>query len=149
MKCLAIIDLSKRRWYIKSARIATRETLAFAASRINHIKLGALVTSVTYRHPGILVKTVTTLDVLSHGRAYFGIGAAWNEQEHRRLGVPFPSQAELFWLLGTSVSKKCRLNSHFICNFEPILIGLQFGTPYKHQPNGEGAQCDASEIMYG
>jgi F420-dependent oxidoreductase-like protein len=70
--------------------------LAFAAGRTNRIKLGAMVTGVSYRHPGILVKTVTTLDVLSHGRAYFGIGAAWNEQEHRGLGVPFPPLAERF-----------------------------------------------------
>jgi F420-dependent oxidoreductase-like protein len=70
--------------------------LAFAAGRTSHIKLGTMVTGVTYRHPGILVKTVTTLDVLSHGRAYLGIGAAWNEEEHRGLGVPFPPLAERF-----------------------------------------------------
>ena len=70
--------------------------LAFAAGRTNHIKLGTMVTGVTYRHPGLLIKTVTTLDVLSHGRAYLGIGAAWNEQEHRGLGVPFPPTAERF-----------------------------------------------------
>jgi F420-dependent oxidoreductase-like protein len=70
--------------------------LAFAAGRTNRIKLGTMVTGVTYRHPGILVKTATTLDVLSHGRAYFGIGAAWNEQEHQGLGVPFPPVAERF-----------------------------------------------------
>ena len=70
--------------------------LAFAAGHTNRIKLGTMVTGVTYRHPGILVKTATTLDVLSHGRAYLGIGAAWNEQEHRGLGVPFPPLAERF-----------------------------------------------------
>src|SRR5215468_5323654 len=70
--------------------------LAFAAARTNRIKLGTLVTGVTYRHPGILVKTATTLDVLSHGRAYLGIGAAWNEEEHRGLGVPFPPLKERF-----------------------------------------------------
>ena len=70
--------------------------LAFAAGRTNHIKLGTMVTGVTYRYPGILVKTATTLDVLSHGRAYLGIGAAWNEQEHQGLGVPFPPLAERF-----------------------------------------------------
>ncbi|HLG64915.1 MAG TPA: LLM class F420-dependent oxidoreductase [Ktedonosporobacter sp.] len=70
--------------------------LAFAAGRTNRIKLGTMVTGVTYRHPGILVKTATTLDVLSHGRAYFGVGAAWNEQEHKGLGVPFPPLAERF-----------------------------------------------------
>lgn len=70
--------------------------LSFAAGCTNRIKLGTMVTGVTYRHPGILVKTVTTLDVLSHGRAYLGIGAAWNEEEHRGLGVPFPPLAERF-----------------------------------------------------
>jgi F420-dependent oxidoreductase-like protein len=70
--------------------------LAFAAGRTNRIKLGTMVTGVTYRYPGILVKTATTLDVLSHGRAYFGVGAAWNEEEHQGLGVPFPPLAERF-----------------------------------------------------
>lgn len=70
--------------------------LAFAAGRTRHIKLGTMVTSVTYRFPGILVKTATTLDVLSQGRSYFGIGAAWNEEEHAGLGVPFPHTAERF-----------------------------------------------------
>ncbi len=70
--------------------------LAFAAGVTNHIKLGTLVTGITYRHPGLLIKTATTLDVLSHGRAYFGIGAAWNEEEHKGLGVPFPPLAERF-----------------------------------------------------
>src|SRR5579872_2442224 len=70
--------------------------LAFAAGRTNRIKLGTMVTGITYRHPGVLVKTATTLDVLSHGRAYFGIGAAWNEEEHKGLGVPFPPLKERF-----------------------------------------------------
>jgi len=70
--------------------------LAFAAGRTNHIRLGTMVTGVTYRYPGLLVKTATTLDVLSHGRAYFGIGAAWNEEEHNGLGVPFPALGERF-----------------------------------------------------
>jgi F420-dependent oxidoreductase-like protein len=70
--------------------------LAFAAGVTERITLGTLVTGVTYRHPGILVKTVTTLDVLSGGRAWLGIGAAWNEWEHRGLGVPFASTGERF-----------------------------------------------------
>ena len=70
--------------------------LAFAAGVTRRIRLGTMVTGVTYRHPGILVKTVTTLDVLSGGRSYLGIGAAWNEQEHRGLGAPFPPVAERF-----------------------------------------------------
>src|SRR6266516_4846210 len=70
--------------------------LAFAAGRTNRIKLGTMVTGVTYRHPGLLVKTVTTLDVLSHGCAYLGICAALNEEGHRGLGVPFPTVSERF-----------------------------------------------------
>ncbi|MGH2485626.1 MAG: LLM class flavin-dependent oxidoreductase, partial [Ktedonobacterales bacterium] len=70
--------------------------LGFAAGVTNHIKLGTMVTGVTYRNPGLLVKTATTLDVLSHGRAYFGIGAAWNEDEHKGYGVPFPPLKERF-----------------------------------------------------
>jgi F420-dependent oxidoreductase-like protein len=71
-------------------------TLAFAAGQTERIELGAMVTGVTPRHPGVLVKSVTTLDVLSGGRAWLGIGAAWNEQESRGLGIPFPPLAERF-----------------------------------------------------
>jgi F420-dependent oxidoreductase-like protein len=70
--------------------------LAFMAGQTSRVRLGTLVTGVTYRHPGILAKTVTTLDVLSGGRAWLGIGAAWNEEEHVGLGVPFPPVAERF-----------------------------------------------------
>ncbi|CAA9572902.1 MAG: FIG00825713: hypothetical protein [uncultured Thermomicrobiales bacterium] len=70
--------------------------LAFAAGLTENVKLGTLVTGVTYRHPGLLAKTVTTLDVLSGGRAYLGIGAAWYDREHAGLGVPYPPLAERF-----------------------------------------------------
>jgi F420-dependent oxidoreductase-like protein len=70
--------------------------LAFMAAHTETVRLGLLVTGVTYRHPGLLAKTVTTLDVLSAGRAQLGIGAAWYEREHKGLGVPFPPLAERF-----------------------------------------------------
>jgi F420-dependent oxidoreductase-like protein len=70
--------------------------LAYAAGVTERITLGTLVTGVPYRYPGILVKTVTTLDVLSRGRAWLGIGAGWFEREHLGLGVPFPSVSERF-----------------------------------------------------
>src|SRR5438874_5331251 len=70
--------------------------LAFASARTNRIKLGTMITGVTYRYPGLLVKTVTTLDVLSGGRAYLGIGAAWYEREALGLGVGFPPLKERF-----------------------------------------------------
>jgi len=69
-------------------------TLSYLAGFTKKVTLGTLVTGVIYRHPGILIKTVTTLDVLSGGRAYLGIGAAWNEREARGLGVPFPPVKE-------------------------------------------------------
>jgi F420-dependent oxidoreductase-like protein len=70
--------------------------LNFLAGITDRVKLGTLVTGVHYRYPGILIKTATTLDVLSGGRAYLGIGAGWNERESRGLGVPFPPTAERF-----------------------------------------------------
>ncbi len=71
-------------------------TLGYLAACTSRAKLLTLVTGTVYRHPGILAKTVTTLDVLSGGRAWLGIGAAWNEQESRGLGIPFPPVAERF-----------------------------------------------------
>ena len=65
-------------------------SLGFLAGQTETMTLGLLVTGVTYRHPGLLAKIVTTLDVLSGGRAQLGIGAAWYEREHLGLGVPFP-----------------------------------------------------------
>ena len=60
------------------------------------MKLGTLVTGVTYRNPAILAKIVTTLDVISTGRAFLGIGAAWFDVEHEGLGVDFPPVKERF-----------------------------------------------------
>lgn len=71
-------------------------TLGFLAGRTERLKLGLLVTGVTYRHPGLLAKTLATLDVLSGGRALLGIGAAWYKREHLGLGVPFPPVSERF-----------------------------------------------------
>ena len=70
--------------------------LSFCAALTSRVKLGTMATGVVYRHPGVLVKTATTLDVLSGGRAYLGIGAAWFEREALGLGVPFPPRAERF-----------------------------------------------------
>jgi F420-dependent oxidoreductase-like protein len=71
-------------------------TLGYLAACTTHAALVTLVTGTIYREPGILAKIVTTLDVLSHGRAWLGIGAAWNEEESRGLGIPFPPVAERF-----------------------------------------------------
>jgi F420-dependent oxidoreductase-like protein len=71
-------------------------TLGYLAACTSSVRLLTLVTGAVYRHPGILAKIVTTLDVLSGGRAWLGIGAAWNEEESRGLGIPFPPVAERF-----------------------------------------------------
>ena len=65
-------------------------TLGYLAAHTETVELQLLVTGVTYRHPGLLAKIVSTLDVLSGGRAALGIGAAWYEREHAAYGVPFP-----------------------------------------------------------
>jgi F420-dependent oxidoreductase-like protein len=71
-------------------------TLGYVAALTRRIRLAALVTGVMYRHPGLLAKIVTTLDVLSCGRAQLGIGASWYEREQRGLGVPHAPTAERF-----------------------------------------------------
>ncbi len=71
-------------------------TLGYVAAKTERMTLGVLVTGVMYRHPGLLAKIVTTLDVLSGGRARLGIGASWYEREQRGLGVPVVPVAERF-----------------------------------------------------
>jgi alkanesulfonate monooxygenase len=71
-------------------------TLGYLAARTSRVELLAWVTAVSYREPGMLAKLVSTLDVLSQGRAWLGIGAAWNGEEAAGLGLPFPGTAERF-----------------------------------------------------
>ncbi|WP_392542087.1 LLM class F420-dependent oxidoreductase [Oryzobacter telluris] len=100
-------------------------TLAHAAAVTERIELGTLVTGVTYRHPGVLLKTVTTLDVLSGGRAWLGIGAAWNEEEHRGLGVPYPSTRERFALLEDTLELAHRMFADDDSPFEGDAVALE------------------------
>jgi F420-dependent oxidoreductase-like protein len=78
-------------------------TLGFVAARTSRIRLLTMVTGAVYRAPGLLAKAVTTLDVLSDGRAMLGIGAAWNEEEARGLGLSFYPVAERFQRLEESL----------------------------------------------
>jgi F420-dependent oxidoreductase-like protein len=78
-------------------------TLAFLAAHTGNIKLTAMVTGTHFRHPGVLAKTVTTLDVLSGGRAWLGIGAGHYEEEAHGLGIPFPPLKERFEMLEETV----------------------------------------------
>jgi F420-dependent oxidoreductase-like protein len=77
--------------------------LGYLAAHTSRARLGTLVTGALYRYPGILAKIITTLDVLSGGRAWLGIGAGWNEEESRGLGIPFPPVAERFELLEEAI----------------------------------------------
>lgn len=83
--------------------------LNYLAGVTTRARLGTLVTGVVYRPPGLLVKMVTTLDVLSGGRAYLGIGAAWNDQEALGLGLPFPRwpNALLAWRRRCASPTRC------------------------------------------
>lgn len=74
-------------------------TLGYLAGVTEKVRLGLMVGGVIYRHPAIVVKSISTLDVLSGGRAYFGIGAGWYEYECKSLGLPFPETKVRFELL--------------------------------------------------
>ena len=99
-------------------------SLGYLAAHTTSVDLGLLVTGVTYRHPGLLAKIVTTLDILSGGRAVLGIGAAWFEREHLGLGVPYPPLAERFERLEETLQ---------ICNqmWDPADNGPFRGTHYQ------------------
>ena len=99
-------------------------SLGYLAAHTTSVDLGLLVTGVTYRHPGLLAKIVTTLDILSGGRAVLGIGAAWFEREHLGLGVPYPPLAERFERLEETLQ---------ICNqmWDPADNGPFEGTHYQ------------------
>jgi F420-dependent oxidoreductase-like protein len=83
-------------WPAEEPMLEGYTALSFAAGKTERLRFRLLVGGVMYRHPGLLAKTVTTLDVLSGGRAELGLGAAWYEREHRGLGVPFPPLRERY-----------------------------------------------------
>src|SRR5919199_5557565 len=87
----------------ESEELECYTTLAFMAANTRSIKLMAMVTGVHFRYPGVLAKTVTTLDVLSGGRTWLGIGAGHYEEEARGLGIPFPARKERFEMLEETV----------------------------------------------
>jgi F420-dependent oxidoreductase-like protein len=84
-------------------------TLAFLAANTERARLTAMVSGVHFRHPAVLVKTVTTLDVLSRGRAALGVGSGHYEEETRGLGIPFPPQRERFEMLEDTVQIALRM----------------------------------------
>jgi F420-dependent oxidoreductase-like protein len=84
-------------------------TLAFLAANTEQIRLTAMVSGIHFRHPAVLVKAVTTLDVLSGGRACFGVGSGHYEEETLGLGIPFPPQRERFEMLEETVQIALRM----------------------------------------
>lgn len=80
----------------ESPMLEAYATVAYVLGVTSRIQVGAMVTCVAYRHPGMLLKAVTSLDVLSGGRVALGLGAGWDEEEARALGLPFPPTAERF-----------------------------------------------------
>ena len=99
VRTLSVMDHYFQMDYVAPAEDPMLEgytALGFVAGVTERLRLRVLVTGVTYRHPGLLAKIVTTLDVLSGGRAELGLGAAWYEREHLGLGVPFPALGERF-----------------------------------------------------
>jgi F420-dependent oxidoreductase-like protein len=100
-------------------------TLGYFAGLTERAYLGVLVTGVIYRHPSVLMKMVNTLDILSGGRAYFGIGAAWYEAEAKGYGIPYPSTAERFEQLEDNL----RLARAFWANEQTSFAGSRFSAP--------------------
>jgi F420-dependent oxidoreductase-like protein len=99
-------------------------TLAALAGLTSRVRLGLLVTGVTYRHPSVLAAQAVTVDHASHGRLELALGAAWFEQEHRELGIPFPPTAERFDLLEDELEIVTRLFTGETVSYEGRRISL-------------------------
>ncbi len=100
-------------------------TLGYIAGLTEKVYLGVLVTGVIYRYPSVLMKMVNTLDILSGGRAYFGIGAAWYEDEAKGFGISYPSTVERFEMLEDNLKLAKALWARDETSFE----GKHFSTP--------------------
>ena len=100
-------------------------TLAALAGMTSRVRLGLLVTGVTYRHPSVLAAQAVTIDHASHGRLDLALGAAWFEQEHRELGIPFPPTAERFDLLEDTLEILTRLFSGEVVSYEGKRVSLR------------------------
>jgi F420-dependent oxidoreductase-like protein len=99
-------------------------TLAALASATSKVRLGLLVTGVTYRHPSLLAMQALTIDHASHGRLEFSIGAAWFDQEHIELGIPFPSTRERFDLLEDALEIVTRLYTGEVVSYDGRIVSL-------------------------
>ncbi|GIH74997.1 TIGR03560 family F420-dependent LLM class oxidoreductase [Planobispora longispora] len=106
-------------------------TLGFLAGRTRQVRLGTMVTGVTHRPPALLVKAVTTLDVLTGGRAWLGVGAGYHEEEGRAMGLPLPPVAERFERLEETLRLAVRMWSGDESPFEGRHLHLErpLGSP--------------------
>ncbi|HEV7886881.1 MAG TPA: LLM class F420-dependent oxidoreductase [Acidimicrobiales bacterium] len=112
--------------------------LGALAARTRRVRLGAMVTGVTYRNPSLLAKQVTALDVISQGRAILGIGAAWFDVEHAALGFDYPSTKERLDRLEEAVQVCRAMFTQDVSNFEGQYYRLvdAFNSPRPVQPGG-------------
>jgi F420-dependent oxidoreductase-like protein len=99
-------------------------TLAALAGATSRIRLGLLVTGVTYRHPSVLAAQAVTVDHASHGRLELALGAAWYDKEHRELGIPFPPTGERFDLLEDALEIMTRLFTGEVVSYEGKTVSL-------------------------
>jgi F420-dependent oxidoreductase-like protein len=99
-------------------------TLAALTGVTSRIRLGLLVTGVTYRHPSVLAAQAVTIDHASHGRLELALGAAWYDKEHRELGIPFPPTAERFDLLEDTLEIVTRLCTGDVVSYEGKRVSL-------------------------
>jgi F420-dependent oxidoreductase-like protein len=99
-------------------------TLAALAGATSRIRLGLLVTGVTYRHPSVLAAQALTIDHASHGRLELALGAAWFDQEHHELGIPFPPTGERFDLLEDTLEIVTRLYRGEVVDYSGKQVSL-------------------------
>jgi alkanesulfonate monooxygenase SsuD/methylene tetrahydromethanopterin reductase-like flavin-dependent oxidoreductase (luciferase family) len=112
-------------------------TLAALAGVTSRIRLGLLVTGVTYRHPSVLAAQAVTIDHASQGRLELSLGAAWFDKEHHELGIPFPSTGERFDLLEDALEIVQRLFTGDVVSYEGKVVSLrdaQLRPPPVQQP---------------
>jgi F420-dependent oxidoreductase-like protein len=111
-------------------------TLAALAGVTSRIRLGLLVTGVTYRHPSVLAAQAITIDHASHGRLDLSLGAAWFDKEHHELGIPFPSTGERFDLLEDALEIVTRLFTGEVVSYDGKVVSLAEArlrpTPVQH-----------------
>ncbi len=100
-------------------------TLAALAGVTSRIRLGLLVTGVTYRHPSVLAAQAVTVDHASHGRLDLSLGAAWYDKEHHELGIPFPPLAERYALLEDTLEIVNRLFTGEVVSYDGQVVSLK------------------------